>query len=139
MDQDNNKQDIQEQTNVIQQERRRLERKQANLISITPAPQHTPQDELTKKQSRHELANQKIDNTNGKTINTITNETQEPIIHKNTAKENELPRINILQTNTQKSVTSSTTSQEYCTPPLSPNSHISDINTEDLEKLNETR
>ena len=38
----------------------------------------------------------------------------------------------------QKSNTSSTTSQEYCTPPLSPVSEISDINSADLEAKNET-
>ena len=38
----------------------------------------------------------------------------------------------------QKSYTSSTTSQEYCTPPLSPTSEISDMNSADIEALNET-
>ena len=38
----------------------------------------------------------------------------------------------------QKSNTSSTISQEYCTPPLSPVSGISDIISADLEALNET-
>ena len=30
------------------------------------------------------------------------------------------------------------TSQEYCTPPLSPVSEISDVNSADLEAINET-
>ena len=38
----------------------------------------------------------------------------------------------------QKSYNSSTTSQEYCAPPLSPTSEISDINSADIGALNET-
>ena len=141
LDPDNNEQDIQAQTKAIQREQQRVEKEQANLISITPAPQHTPQDELTKTHLSEKIASQKTDDTNNTTINNNTNDTQEPITQDattNNTKDNELKLVNTLQTRTQNSVTSSTTSQEYCTPPLSPNSAISDINTEELEQLNET-
>ena len=118
MDRDNNEQDIQAQSKAIQLEQHRLEKEQANLISLTPAPQHTPQGEPS-------------NNTNV-TQKQITQE----INTKNT-KDNEPQLVNILRTKTQNSVTSSTTLQEYCTPPLSPNSDLSDINTEKLEQFKE--
>ena len=59
LDPDNNEQDKQAQTKAIQLEQQRLEREQANLISITPAPQHTPQVELTKTHSREKNSQSK--------------------------------------------------------------------------------
>ena len=44
LDPDNNEQDEQEQSKAIQRDQYRLEREQANLISIIPAPQHTTQE-----------------------------------------------------------------------------------------------
>ena len=119
------------------------------MISITPAPQHTTQVELAKAHTFEKMDNQKTDDTNNTTTKNNINDSQEltdiPLEEtitedantKNT-KDNEFQLVNILQTKTQKSITSSTTSQEYCTPPLSPNSDISDINTAKLEELNET-
>ena len=44
LDPDKNEQDEQELSKAIPREQNRLERKQANLISIIPAPQHTTQN-----------------------------------------------------------------------------------------------
>ena len=68
---------------------------------------------------------------------THTNQSRKMRTQKNT-KDNELQPVNIKQTKTENSVTNSKTSQEYCTSQLSPNSDILDINTEELEQLNET-
>ena len=148
MDTDNNKQDDQEQSKATQREQDRLEREQANLISIPLAQQHTTQDELAKAHTFEKMYNQKTDDTNNTTKNNI-NDSQEPtgITQEETitedantknTKDNELQLIKRLQTKTQNSITSSTTSHECCTPPPSPNSAMSDINTADLEELNET-
>ena len=56
----------------------RLEREQANLISIIPAPQHTTQDELTKAHTIEKTDNQKTDDTNDVTTKNNTSDSQEP-------------------------------------------------------------
>ena len=89
LDPDNNEQDIQAQIKAIQREEQRLEMEQANLISITPAPQHTPQDELTKTHSSEKTANQKTDDTNNTTVNNNTNDTHEPITQDANTKKHE--------------------------------------------------
>ena len=119
LDTDNNEQDKQTQYKAIQLEQEKLEREQANLISIIPAPQITQQEDTTDIIKSHE--------------------TNTPAPKENTNNEDEHQLANKIQTKLQYSVTSSTTSQEYRTPPLSPNiDEISHINTEDLEELNET-
>ena len=61
LDQDNNEQDKLAQTKALQLEQQLLEKEQANLITITPAPQHTPQEEPTKTHSSEKTANQKTE------------------------------------------------------------------------------
>ena len=152
MDADNNHQNEQEQFVNIQQEQEKLEREQANLISIIPAaqkPEITEQDNTKNKLTENNT--QASQETTGKDIEEPTtldasinnnNNIADQLVNKhdtktqdNNNKEDQL--VEKIKHNIQKSNTSSTTSQEYCTPPLSPVSEISDIKSADLEALNE--
>ena len=97
LDTDNNEQDKQAQYKAIQLEQEKLEKEQANIISIIPAPQITQREDTTDTIKSHE-------------INT-------PAPKENINNEDEHQLANKLQTKPQYSVTSSTTSQEYHTPP----------------------
>ena len=96
LDTDNNEQDKQAQYKAIQLEQEKLEREQANLISIIPAPQITQQGDTTDFIKSHE--------------------TNAPAPKENTNNEDEHQLANKIQTKPQYSVTSSNTSQEYRTP-----------------------
>ena len=165
LDTDNNQQIEQGQSDNIQQEQEKLER--ANLISIIPAPQTIIQHEPKEIQPIKKPEIKEPDNTYNTIIKTNSQESQEPAGNKQeelntldmntedtnnkedqsvdkqdkntkdtTNKKDQL--VDKPQHKIQKSTTSSTTSQEYCTPPLSPDSDISDINSAHLEALNET-
>ena len=153
LDADNNQQNEQEQFVNIQQEQEKLEREQANLIAIIPAPQKpesTEQDNTkntlteNKKQVSQEPTGKDIEEptTLDTSINNNNNITDQLVDKHDTEtldnnnKEDQL--VEKAKHKIQKSNTSSTTSQEYCTPPLSPVSEISEINSADLEIINET-
>ena len=72
----------------------------------------------------------KNDNNTNQLVTEINKKTQDTRLEQQPIERTENP--------IQKSYTSSTTSQEYCTPPLSPTSKISNINSADIEALNET-
>ena len=153
LDADNNQQNEQEQFVNIQQEQGKLEREQADLISFIPAPQKpeiTEQDNTKNKltennpQASQEPTGKDIEEptTLDTSINNYNN-IADQLVNKhdtktqdNNNKEDQL--VEKAKHNIQKSNTSRTTSQEYCTSPLSPVSEISDINSADLEALNET-
>ena len=153
LDADNKQQNEQEQFVNIQQEQEKLEREQANLISIIPAPQKpeiTEQDntknKLTENNTQASQEPSGKDNEEPTTLDTSINNNNniaDQLVNKhdtktqdNNNKEDQL--VEKAKHNIQKSNTSSTTSQEYCTPPLFPVSKISEINSADLEALNET-
>ena len=123
------------------------------MIAIIPAPQkpeNTEQDNtknrLTEnnKQVSQEPTGKDIEEptTLDTSINNNKNITDQLVdkhdteTQNNNNKENQLVEKAIHKIH--KSNTISTTSPEYCTPPLSPVSEISDINSADLEAINET-
>ena len=123
----------------IELERQRIEREQANLISIIPATQHYIQDTSTETPAIETKTQQNIEDTTNKNNTADTRQTSTQDTNIKHTKDNELQLVDIVETKTHNSVTSSTTSQEYCTPPLSPdNDDISNPNTVELEELNET-
>ena len=146
LDSDNKDQVQHEIATNLQQEQEKLEREQANIISILPAPQESDNTEILNKDISEELpqptgkgsqetitSETKSGNNDNNTDQLVTEnykKTQDTSLEQQ-PKERTEPTI-------QKSYTSSTTSQEYCTPPLSPTSEISDINSADIEALNET-
>ena len=156
LDADNNQQNEQEQFVNIQQELEKLEREQANLISIIPAPQKpeiTEQDNTNKTLTENKT--QVSQEPTGKDIekpttletsinnNNNNNNFADQVVDKHDTKtqdnnNNEDQLVEKAKQKIQKSNTSSTTSQKYCTPPLSPVSEISDISSADLEALNDT-
>ena len=82
---------------------------------------------------------QNIEDTTNKNNTADTRQTSTQDTNIKHTKDNELQLVDIVETKTHNSVTSSTTSHEYCTPPLSPdNDDISNPNTVELEELNET-
>ena len=144
LDADNNQQNEQEQFVNIQQEQEKLGEK-ANLISIIPAPQ---KPEITEQDNTNntltENNTQVSQEPTGKDIEEPTtldtsinnNNIADQLVDKhdtktqnNNNKEDQL--VEKTKHKIQKFNTSSTTSQEYCTPPLSPVSEISDINSAD--------
>ena len=145
LDADNNQQNEQEQFVNIQQDQEKLEREQANMISTIPAPQKpeiTEQDNTKNKltenntQASQEQTGKDIEEPT--TLNTSINNKNiaDQLVDKhdtktqdNNNKEDQL--VEKAKHKIQKSNTSSTTSQEYCTTPLSPVSEISDINSAD--------
>ena len=155
LDADKNQQNEQEQFVNIQHEQEKLEREQANLISIISAPQKpeiTEQDNTKNKlaenntQASQEPTGKDIEEptTLDRSINNNNNNNiAEQLVKKHDTKtqdnnNEEDQLVEKTKHNIQKSNTISTTSQEYCTPPLSPVSEISEINSADLEALNET-
>ena len=135
-DADNNQQNEQEQFVNIQPEQEKLEREQANLISIIPAPQkpqNTEQDNtkntLTENNTQvsQEPTGKDIEepttldtsiNNNNNNNNNITDQMvdkHDSKTHDNNNKEDQL--VEKAKHKIQKSNTSSTTLQEYCTPP----------------------
>ena len=130
----------------LQQEQEKLEREQANIISIIPAPQEQDNTMESNKDTFEETEKptgkepQKT-NTEATKPTTTDNKTNQLVKENNTNPQvtnMEQQPIERAENIIQKSHTSSTTSQEYCTPPLSPTSEISDINSDDIEALSET-
>ena len=136
LDAENKVQEQHEIATILQQEQDRLEREQANIISILPAPQESVNTEILSKDMREELPQptgkgSQSGNNNNNTDQLVTeknNKTQDTSLE-------EQP-IERTEPTSQKSYNSSTTSQEYCTPPLSPTSERSDINSANIEALN---
>ena len=126
----------QEAIKAIEYERERIQKEQANLISIIPAPKHNT--DTNKNTLITETNPQHKNNTQTENQQSIQ-DTQRTNIHdKNTAK-NELQLERAADLKNQHSGTNSTTSQDYHTPPLSPgNDEISEPNREELQELNET-
>ena len=123
---------------ILQKEQARLERDQANNISILPAPQELANTETNNKDTRKEFplpTGKEIQRENNN-INSDQLVSENNINTKDASPEEQA--IEKTEPTSQKSYNSSTTSQEYCTPPLSPTSEISDINSADIEALNET-
>ena len=123
---------------ILQKEQARLERDQANIISILPAPQESVNTEATNKDMRKEFPlptgkEVQLGNNNNNTDQLVTENNNNT---KDTSPEEQA--IEKTEPASQKLYNSSTTSQEYCTPPRSPKSEISDINSADIEALNET-
>ena len=123
---------------ILQKEQARLERDQANVISILPAPQESANTEAPNNDTRKEFPlptgkEAQPGNNNNNTDQLVTENNNNT---KDTSPE-EQP-FERTEPASQKSYNSSTTSQEYCTPPLSPTSETSDINSADIEALNET-
>ena len=124
------------------------------MISIIPAPQKPENTEKDNtKNTLTENNTQVSQEPTGKdieepttldsSINNNNNNTTDQLVDKrdtktqdNNNKEDQLVEKD--KHKIQKSNTSSTISQEYCTPSLSPVSEISDINSADLEAINET-
>ena len=122
------------------------------MISIIPAPQKpetTEQDNTKNKltenntQASQEPTGKDIEQPTTMDTSIINNNIADQLVNKqdsktqdNNNKEDQL--VEKAKNNIQKSNTSSMTSQEYCTPPISPVSEISAINSADLEALNET-
>ena len=138
LDAENKVQEQHEIATILQKEQARLEREQANIISILPAPQESVNTEAPKKDTRKEfpLPTGKEAQPGNNNNNTDQLVTEKNFKTKDTSSE-EQP-LERTEPTAQKSYNSSTTSQEYCTPPLSPTSEISDINSADIEALNET-
>ena len=138
LDAENKVQEEHEIATILQQEQARLEKEQANIISILPAPKETVNTETLSKGMREEIPQptgkgSQPGNNNNNTDQLVTEKNEKT---KDTSlKEQPIERT---EPKSQKSYNSSTTSQEYCTPPLSPTSEISDINSADIEALNET-
>ena len=153
LDADNNQQNEEERVFNFQQEHEKLEREQANLISIIPAPQKSETTEQDNTKNTSTENNKQVsqeptgkDTEEPTTLDTSINNNNniaDQLVDKhdtkaqdNNNKEDQL--VEKAKHKIQKSNTSSTTSREYCTPPLSPVSEISVINSADLEALNET-
>ena len=153
LDVDDNQQNDEEKVVNFQQEQEKLEREHANLISIIPAPQKseiTEQDNIkntsteNKKRVSQEPTGKDIEEPT--TLDTSINNNNniaDQLVDKHDAKaqdnnNKEDQLVEKAKHKIQKSNTSSTTSQEYCTPPLFPVTEISGINSADLEALNET-
>ena len=125
------------------------------MISIIPAPQKSETTEQDNTKNTSTENNKQVsqeptgkDTEEPTTLDTSVNDNNniaDQLVDKhvtkaqdNNNKEDQL--VEKAKHKIQKSNTSSTISQEYCncTPPLSPVREISDINTADLEALNET-
>ena len=138
LDAENKAQEQHEIATIVQKEQVRLEREQANIISILPAPQESVNTEALNKDTRKEFplpTGEEVQPGNN------NNNTDQLVTEKNNKTKDISPEeqpIERTEPTSQKSFNSSTTSQQYCTPPLSPTSKISDINSADIEALNET-
>ena len=125
----------------LEQERIRLE--EANIITIVPAnTDSNNQLENDNKHSTQEQTSTQQDTAQIQdTAQTQRKTQQQPTLQQDTTKrhDNMEDKLSPTSTNIPQSLRSSTTSQEYKTPPVSPiGDDISDLNSEDIRDLDET-
>ena len=129
---------------LIQLEQERVRLEQVNIITIVPA--HTDSNNqleqhnkyLTQEQTSTQQDTAQIQDTAQPQLKTQ----QEPLHHQDTTKRHDMEskdKLSPTSATIPQSLRSSTTSQEYKTPPVSPiRDDISELNSEDIRDLDET-
>ena len=128
-----------EELDAIEMERERISKEQANIISIIPATQYNTQN-LSNDMPPAEQSTQQNNNSTTLAIHQSTQKpsNEKPPLTTTKADNNQLQIERTTETKVQYSITRSTTSQDYHTPPVSTwIDETSDPNTEELQELSE--